>query len=149
MIKIAITQAVFDAIAATAARLGRLRGGDQREGRAADLARAPRGEPAAGDARPERELQRCHSEAGCNWRATVRVIAWLVSVTRLRRPALAETLTCSTWQGIRTCTDAPERQGMTLGNEGNCWTTSRWQGHRDDGRPGGVGPDSALSGRQH
>jgi hypothetical protein len=51
-------------------------------------------------------------------------------------PALAETLTCSTWQGVRTCTDAhgyvsheTEWQGMTNGwdNRGARWTTSRWQ----------------------
>jgi hypothetical protein len=51
-------------------------------------------------------------------------------------PALAETLACSTWQGIRTCTDAhgyvsheTEWQGRINGwdNAGDRWTTSRWQ----------------------
>jgi hypothetical protein len=49
----------------------------------------------------------------------------------------AETLTCSTWQGIRTCTSPGgyvshewDRGGMRVGddNQGNAWTTSRWQG---------------------
>jgi hypothetical protein len=52
-------------------------------------------------------------------------------------PALAETLTCSTWQGIRTCTDAHgytshelQWQDRTYGsdNRGDTWSTSRWQG---------------------
>jgi hypothetical protein len=69
----------------------------------------------------------------------MRAVAWLVSVAALApsMPALAETLTCSTWQGIRTCTDAhgyvsheSQWQGMTIGddNRGNRWTSSRWQG---------------------
>ena len=45
-------------------------------------------------------------------------------------PALAETLTCSTWQGIRTCPDShgytsheTQWQGMTIGqdSDGNRW----------------------------
>jgi hypothetical protein len=45
-------------------------------------------------------------------------------------PALAETLTCSMWQGIRTCQDAhgytsheTQWQGMTTGqdSDGNRW----------------------------
>jgi hypothetical protein len=48
----------------------------------------------------------------------------------------SETLTCSTWQGIRTCQDAhgyvsheTQWQGLTTGddNQGNRWTTSRWR----------------------
>jgi hypothetical protein len=51
--------------------------------------------------------------------------------------AYGETLTCSDWQGNRTCQGpggyrSPESQwqGMATGSdgEGNCWTTSRWQG---------------------
>ena len=58
----------------------------------------------------------------------MRPIAWLV---------VAAVVTCSTWQGIRTCTDAhgyvsheTQWQGMTIGddNRGSRWTTSRWQG---------------------
>jgi hypothetical protein len=48
----------------------------------------------------------------------------------------AETLTCSTWQGVRTCQDAhgyvsheTEWQGRTNGwdNQGDQWSTSRWR----------------------
>jgi hypothetical protein len=56
----------------------------------------------------------------------------LASIT----PALAETLICSTWQGIRTCS-GPDgyvshestSNGITTGddNQGNRWTTSRWR----------------------
>jgi hypothetical protein len=61
-------------------------------------------------------------------------IAFLFALTIA--PASAETLTCSTWQGMRTCSDAhgyvsreSEWQGMKIGsdNEGNRWTTSEWQ----------------------
>ena len=51
-------------------------------------------------------------------------------------PASAETITCSTWQDIRTCT-SPDGyvshentwQGVTTGydNQGDRWTTSRWR----------------------
>ena len=64
-----------------------------------------------------------------------------IIASRLRlpsmNPALAETLTCSTWQGIRTCTDAhgytsheSQWQGRTYGSDsgGDRWSTSRWQG---------------------
>ena len=68
----------------------------------------------------------------------MRAVAWLVSVTAVSpsMPALAETLTCSTWQGIRTCTDAHGYvshetlwQGFTIGddNQGAHWTTSGWR----------------------
>ena len=49
----------------------------------------------------------------------------------------SETLTCSTWQGVRTCQDAygyvsheTEWQGRTNGwdNRGDRWSTNRWQG---------------------
>jgi hypothetical protein len=49
----------------------------------------------------------------------------------------AETLTCSTWQGIRTCQDGhgylsreTQWQGFTIGSDsdGARWTTNRWQG---------------------
>ena len=51
-------------------------------------------------------------------------------------PALAETLTCSTWQGITTCqgpggySHELHWQDFIIGddNQGNRWTTSRWQG---------------------
>ena len=48
----------------------------------------------------------------------------------------AETVTCSTWQGLRTCSSPSgatstewQWQGMTFGqdSDGNRWTTSRWQ----------------------
>ena len=51
-------------------------------------------------------------------------------------PAYAMPLTCSTWQGLRTCTDASgyvSREltwnGFTSGsdNRGASWTTSTWQ----------------------
>jgi hypothetical protein len=50
--------------------------------------------------------------------------------------AVAVVLTCSTWQGIRTCSSPDgyvshetEWQGLTTGddNQGNRWTTSRWR----------------------
>ena len=51
-------------------------------------------------------------------------------------PASAQTVTCSTWQGMRTCT-SPDGyvshestwNGITTGddNQGDRWTTSRWQ----------------------
>ena len=49
----------------------------------------------------------------------------------------AETLTCSTWQGIHTCqgqggytSTETEWQGVTTGrdNQRNEWTTSHWNG---------------------
>jgi len=49
----------------------------------------------------------------------------------------AETLTCSTWQGITTCQGPGgyvshewDRSGMRFGddNRGDRWATSRWQG---------------------
>jgi hypothetical protein len=70
----------------------------------------------------------------------MRAIAWLVSVAALApsmTPALADTLYCSTWRGIRTCSSPDgyvshesQWQGMTTGddNRGNRWTTSHWQG---------------------
>jgi hypothetical protein len=51
-------------------------------------------------------------------------------------PALTETLTCSTWQGIRTCSSSGgyvshewDRDGMRFGddNQGDRWSTSRWR----------------------
>ena len=57
MIRIAITQAAFDAIAATlAARRRELRERGQRAGRALRLAAAQRGRPAQGAAPTRREL---------------------------------------------------------------------------------------------
>ena len=67
------------------------------------------------------------------------LIASLVSaVAALGSPALAQTVICITSsQGYRICDDAHghsttewERDGMRFGedNQGNRWTTSRWQG---------------------
>jgi hypothetical protein len=51
-------------------------------------------------------------------------------------PASAQTVTCSIWQGIRTCTDPDGYvshestwNGITTGsdNRGDTWTTSTWQ----------------------
>jgi hypothetical protein len=61
-------------------------------------------------------------------------IALFVALTIV--PASAETLTCSTWQGMRTCTSPggyvsheSTWNGFTTGddNRGDRWTTSRWQ----------------------
>ena len=49
---------------------------------------------------------------------------------------VGQTLTCSTWQGVRTCSGTngymsheTEWQGFTIGddNQGNRWSTSRWR----------------------
>jgi hypothetical protein len=59
------------------------------------------------------------------------IIALMATAT-----ASAQTLTCSTWQGIRTCTDPSGYvshestwNGITTGddNRGDRWSTSRWQ----------------------
>jgi hypothetical protein len=65
------------------------------------------------------------------------LIASLVSALAAS-PALAQTVTCTTsFQGYRICDDGHghsttewERDGMRFGedNQGNRWTTSRWQG---------------------
>jgi hypothetical protein len=66
-------------------------------------------------------------------RAIIAVAAALASMT----PALAETLTCSTWQDIRTWQDGhgyvsheTQWQDRTYGSDsdGTRWSTSRWQG---------------------
>ena len=66
-------------------------------------------------------------------RAIIAVAAALTSLT----PALAGTLTCSDWQGIRRCQDAhgytshdSEWQGRTYGDnsDGTRWTTTHWNG---------------------
>jgi hypothetical protein len=58
-----------------------------------------------------------------------------VVLTQGTTPLGAETLTCSTWQGIHTCqgqggytSTETEWQGVTTGrdNRGNEWTTSHW-----------------------
>jgi hypothetical protein len=50
--------------------------------------------------------------------------------------ALADTLTCSTWQGVRTCqgpdgyrSTETEWQGLVIGQDSDSrrWTTSRWR----------------------
>jgi hypothetical protein len=65
-------------------------------------------------------------------RAAIIVATALTSMT----PALAGTLTCSTWQQITTCQDGhgytsheTQWQGFTIGNgsDGTRWTISRWQ----------------------
>ena len=65
-------------------------------------------------------------------RGIIAVAAALTSMT----PALAETLTCTDWQGIRTCQDGhgytsheTRWQDRTYGDDsdGNHWSTSRWQ----------------------
>jgi hypothetical protein len=70
----------------------------------------------------------------------MRSVASLASVIVLIQSTAtlgSERLTCSVWQGIRTCTDAhgyvsheTQWQGMNFGddNQSNRWTTSRWQG---------------------
>ena len=69
----------------------------------------------------------------------MRPIAWLglIAAVLVQRtvPLDAETLTCSTWQGIRTCS-SPDGyvshestwNGITTGddNQGDHWTTSTW-----------------------
>ena len=66
-------------------------------------------------------------------RALIAVAAALTSMTS----ASADTLTCSDWQGIRTCSSPggyvsheTQWQGRTYGsdNRGDTWSTSRWQG---------------------
>jgi hypothetical protein len=61
----------------------------------------------------------------------------MIGALAIAAPALADTLTCSTWQGVRTCQDAhgyvsheTEWQGRTNGwdNRGDTWSASRWQG---------------------
>ena len=64
------------------------------------------------------------------------VIASLVSVAPSMPAVSAETLTCSTWQGIRTCSGTNgymsqewTREGMTIGedNQDDRWTSWRWR----------------------
>jgi hypothetical protein len=69
----------------------------------------------------------------------MRPIALLATVAVLTQSTAtlgSETLTCSTWQGMRTCQDAygyvsheTEWQGRTNGwdNRGDTWSTSRWR----------------------
>jgi hypothetical protein len=61
------------------------------------------------------------------------VISALIGVTG---PALADTLTCSTFTAVRTClgdhgyrSTESQWQGRTFGqdSDGNRWTTSRWR----------------------
>ena len=88
-------------------------------------------------------------------RAIVAVAAALASMT----PALAETLTCTDWQGIRTCQDGhgyvsheSQWQGRTIGddNRGTRWTTSRWQGlGDDDNHAGALGARSRWRAKPH
>jgi hypothetical protein len=64
-------------------------------------------------------------------------LAVLLVIAASMTPALADTLTCADWQGIRTCSSPSgyvshetQWQRFTIGdhNAGNRWTTSRWQG---------------------
>jgi hypothetical protein len=58
-----------------------------------------------------------------------------IFVALLVAPASAQTMTCSTWQGMRTCT-SPDGyvthestwNGIITGddNQGNRWSTSKW-----------------------
>jgi hypothetical protein len=70
----------------------------------------------------------------------MRPIAWLslgvVVLVQGTAPVDADTLTCSTWQGYRTCQDGhgyvsheSTWNGITTGsdNRGDTWTTSTWQ----------------------
>jgi hypothetical protein len=61
------------------------------------------------------------------------VTAALIGVS----PALADSIYCSVWQGIRTCSSPDgyvshewNRDGMRFGddNQGDRWTSWRWQG---------------------
>jgi hypothetical protein len=63
--------------------------------------------------------------------------AIIVAALTSMPPALAGTLTCTDWQGIRTCQDGHGYtsretlwQDWTYGDDsdGDRWTTSRWQG---------------------
>ena len=67
------------------------------------------------------------------------LIAAVAALTQSAAALGSETLTCSTWQGIRTCSSPngyvsheSTRNGITTGddNRGNRWTTSRWRGDR-------------------
>jgi hypothetical protein len=70
----------------------------------------------------------------------MRPLAWLASVAALVQgtaPLDADPFYCSRWQGITTCSSPggyvsheTQWQRFTLGddNQGNRWTTSRWQG---------------------
>jgi hypothetical protein len=64
------------------------------------------------------------------------VIILAIMLVHRTIPVDAETLTCSTFQGIHTCQDAhgyvsheTEWQGRTNGwdNRGDTWSTSRWR----------------------
>ena len=67
----------------------------------------------------------------------IRIVIIIAALTHGTIPVGAETLTCSTWQGTRTCqgqggytSTETEWQGVTTGrdNRGNEWTTSHWNG---------------------
>ena len=72
-------------------------------------------------------------------------------------PALAETVTSSVWQGVRTCqgpggyrSTKTRWNGFTTGwdSEGNRWTTSRWNGFKTTTvRPSGFMPRFGTSER--
>ena len=70
----------------------------------------------------------------------MRPLAWLIILAAALIQGTAaldsQTLTCSTWQGVRTCSSPDgyvshewDRDGMTIGddNQGDRWTTSRWR----------------------
>jgi hypothetical protein len=143
VIRTAITEAAFDAIAKTMplGSVGYEDGTNEKDERLIWL--APHGEPAAGNARSERELQRCDPQAG-GWgpraEAVMTMRALIIATAFVSvgvSPALAETLFCSTsFQGYRVCDDGHgyrstewEWQGMTIGqdSDGSRWTTSRWR----------------------
>jgi hypothetical protein len=71
----------------------------------------------------------------------MRPLAWLglllAALVHGTIPMNAQPLTCSTWQGITTCSSPGgyvahewDRDGMTIGqdSDGRRWATSRWQG---------------------
>ena len=65
-------------------------------------------------------------------------LRWLLIAAVLGlSPVSAQTVTCSTWQGVRTCigpngyrSTESEWQGVTTGqdNRGSRWSTTTWQG---------------------
>jgi hypothetical protein len=66
----------------------------------------------------------------------MRAVTIIINIYASISPALADSLYCSVWQGIRTCSGPDgyvshetQWQGLTTGddNQGNRWTTSRWR----------------------
>jgi hypothetical protein len=85
----------------------------------------------AGDEQPRNSTSRAPASG-----RDARAVIIAVSAALASSPALAETLYCSTWQGIRTCSSPGGYvshesmwNGITTGsdNQGDRWTSSRWQ----------------------